>query len=132
MIQATWGVGGAPKDAARTQGMATDLIMEQELATELEVSRVIGAMSVAWVRVVDPSGPASMRGTIERNAIGLLSNWSGPPMNPASSGWLGKSCDHERVTRSSLWNNNHVDLDEVYDPRFLDQMARAATATGRL
>lgn len=125
----TWGLGGSASDAARANGMEREAVREQERALEASVSETIGAMQVAWIQEDDLPGPASLRGAIERNAIGLLSNWSGPPMDPASSAWLGKSCDHERVMRSALWNNNHVD--EPYDPAFLDQMARAVAVTGR-
>jgi hypothetical protein len=125
----TWGLGDSASDAARANGMEREAVRERERALEVAVSETIGAMQVAWIRVDDLSSPASIRGTIERGAIGLLSNSSGPPMDPASSDWLGKSCDHERVARSDLWNNNHVD--ETYDPAFLDDMARAAEGTGR-
>lgn len=125
----TWGVGGSASDAARAHGIEPEAVREQERALEVAVSEAIGAMQVAWIQVDDMPGSDSLRGRIERNAIGLLSNSSGPPMDPASAAWLGRSCDHERVTRSNLWNNNHVD--EAYDPAFLDQMARAVAVTGR-
>lgn len=126
----TWGLGGSASDAARAGGMERDAVREQERSLEVAVSETIGAMQIAWIQVDDPPGTTSARGTIERNAIGILSNWSGPPMDPASSGWLGKSCDHERVPRSGLWNNNHVE--EAYDSTFLDQMARAVAVVGQV
>lgn len=127
--QPTWGRGGSAGDAARAHGVRREVVREGERQMEAEVSKTIGAMRVAWVSVDDPPATTSLRGVIERNAIGLLSNWDGTPMDPGSDHWLGIHCGHERVRRSRLWNNNHVD--EAYDPSFLDAMARAAEATGR-
>ena len=76
--------------------------------------------------VDDEAGPHSHRGVIERNAIALLSNYRKSPTDPPSSGWLGQHCDRDRVRKSGLWNNNHVD--EVYDPRFLDSMEQCVKA----
>lgn len=125
----TWGKGGSVGDAARVCGLARESVRDRERKTEAEVSRTIGAMRVAWISVDDPPATTSLRGVIERNAIGLLSNWDGTPMDPGSNRWLGSHCGHERVRRSRLWNNNHVE--ESYEPGFLDAMARAAEATGR-
>jgi hypothetical protein len=125
----TWGKGGSVGDAARTSGSSRGSVRDWERQTEAEVSRTIGAMRVAWISVDDSPATTSLRGVIERNAIGLLSNWDGTPMDPGSDHWLGIHCGHERVRRSRLWNNNHVD--EPYDPGFLDAMARACEATGR-
>jgi hypothetical protein len=55
---------------------------------------------------------------IERNCIGLLSNYRRAPLDAPSRTWLGAHYDRERVQTSGLWNNSHVDED--YDPRFLD------------
>lgn len=72
---------------------------------------------MAWLGVDDEPGPASLRGTIERNCIALLSNVRQPPIDRPSEKWLGRSCPRERVRASGLWNQNHVD--EGYDPAFL-------------
>jgi hypothetical protein len=69
-------------------------------------------------RTSDEPRPTSVRGVIERNSMGLLSNYRRPVLDPASPNWLGSYCDRERVPGSGLWNNNHVD--EGYDPAFLD------------
>ena len=79
-------------------------------------------MPFLWLDVADEPGPASERGLIERNAIALLSGYRETAPERPSSGWLGHSSDRDRVRRSGLWNNNHVDED--YAPSFLDAMER--------
>lgn len=106
-VHQTWGVGNnAPAD-----------IRAGEVELERRVSVVIGAMSVLWLGIDDEPGPESGRGYVERNAIALLSNFGKEPLDPPSIGWLGHSCNRERVKKSGLWNQNHVD--EAYDPGFL-------------
>jgi hypothetical protein len=87
---------------------------------ECGVSKVICVMPFLWPAIDDEPGPASLRGYIERNAIALLSNYEKAPLDPASSNWLGSSCNRERVRKSGLWNSNHVD--EAHDPDFLNQL----------
>lgn len=108
----TWGVGNTAPAEVRAG----------ELELEREVSKLICAMPFLWLAIDDQPGPTSLRGYIERNAIALLSNFNKPPIDPASAGWLGHSCNRERVRRSGLWNSNHVD--EEYDPAFLVTMER--------
>lgn len=43
---------------------------------EVQVSRRIGAMPFLTLPIDDPPGPDSLRGYIERNAVGLLSRLS--------------------------------------------------------
>lgn len=107
-ICATWDVGNS----------ANSEIRAGEIALEREVSHFIGSMPFVWIDVDDEPGAESLRGYIERNAIALLSNYGKPPVDPPSAGWLGRHCDRERVKKSGLWNQNHVD--ERYDPDFLD------------
>ena len=95
-------------------------VRDSERPLEDAVSETLGNMSLLWLAVDDEPGPDSKRAYIERNAIALLSNYNKEPVDPASSGWLGWDSDRERVRRSSLWNNNHVD--EQYDSAFLDTM----------
>lgn len=59
---------------------------------------------------------------IERNSIGLLSNYHREVSDRPSTSWLGSHSDRERVRGPGLWNNNHVDED--YDPRFLSLLER--------
>ena len=74
-------------------------------------------MPFVWLTVDDTPGPESLRVTVERNSIALLSNYNRDSLDPASPDWLGGYSDRERVRISGLWNNNHVD--ETHDPDFL-------------
>jgi hypothetical protein len=106
----TWGEGSsADKD-----------IRASEVELEQAVSQVICKMPFLWLAIEDEAGPESMRGTIERNAIALLSNFNKSPLDPPSPQWLGHHCNRERVKASGLWNQNHVE--ESYDPAFLDDL----------
>src|SRR3954471_20035208 len=100
----TWGEGdNAPAE-----------VRAGELALEREVTTIIGAMSFLWLAIDDEPGAKSLRGYIERNAIALLSNFQKEPLDPPSAGWLGHLCNRERVRKSGIWNQNHVE--EAYDP----------------
>ncbi len=114
----TWAQGSsAPKE-----------VREAELPLERAVSDIIRKMPFLWLEIDDEPGPESLRGFIERNAIGLLSNFSSPaPLDPPSSHWLGRYCPRERVRRSGLWNQNHVD--EPWDPAFLRVMEELVLGT---
>ena len=114
----SWGVGGDPGVAARRLGLGRADVKSAEADLEARVSRYLGDMPFLWLGVGDEPGPASQRGLIERNAIALLSSYREPSPDPPSVDWLGRFSDRERVRRSGLWNNNHVDED--YDPSFLD------------
>ena len=114
----TWGQGSsAPAD-----------IRAQEQPLEKRVSKIVGAMPFLWLAVPDEPGPASLRGYIERNAIALLSNYDKAPLDTYSPAWIGQNCDREKVRRSGLWNQNHVDED--YDPGFLDTLEKLITDMG--
>ncbi|HVY91016.1 MAG TPA: peroxide stress protein YaaA [Hyphomonadaceae bacterium] len=104
----TWGSGTS----------APPQVTEQERELEARVSAVLAKMQVLWLAVGDEPGPQSLRGFIERNSIALLSSYRHPAIDPASPDWLGYRCPRERVTKSGLWNSNHVG--EVVDPTFLD------------
>lgn len=112
----TWGHGST----------ASRQIREGERQLECAVSEVIGAMPFLWLAIEDEPGPASLRGHIERNSIALLSNFDKDPIDRASDGWLGHACNRERVRRSGLWNQNHVE--EGYDRRFLDVLEELIAA----
>ena len=96
-------------------------VKEREQPLERTVSWVIGAMPFLWLSVGDVPDPKSLRGSIERNAIALLSNYGKAHIDPPSVSWLGNHCTQERVIASGLWNSNHVS--EEYDPAFLDTFA---------
>lgn len=106
----TWGQGASAPAGIRTG----------ERKLETLASAYIGSMPFLCLGIEDEPGPDSLRGFIERNSIGLLSNYHRSPLDPPSSQWLGLLSSRERVRASGLWNNNHVD--EQYDPKFLDVM----------
>lgn len=108
----TWGQGSTASRDIRDK--------EQEL--ERRVSQTIGNMPFLWLAIGDNPGPGSLRGYIERNAIALLSNYNKPLIDAPSSLWLGYRCNREKVRRSGLWNQNHVD--ETYDSAFLDVLEK--------
>jgi hypothetical protein len=103
----TWGEGSSAPGETR--------LKEQRL--ERAVSTVIRDMPFLWLAIDDDPGHDSLRGYIERNAIALLSNFDRKALDPPSRNWLGHFCDRERVRKSGLWNQNHVD--ETHDPAFL-------------
>jgi hypothetical protein len=115
----TWGVGNTAHREVRSG----------ELALGRQVSQVIGNMRFLWLAIEDEAGPDSRRGYIERNSIALLSNYKKPALDPPSQGWLGHHSDRERVRKSGLWNQNHVE--EAYDPAFLDALDRLVSDVRR-
>ena len=115
-----WGSKKSPPPDTRTA----------ETPAEREVSRIIRAMPFLWLAIYDPPGRDSMRGYVERNSIALLSNFiQEKPLDPASSGWRGRTCIHgeARVRDSGLWNQKHVD--EGYNTAFLDALERLVDRT---
>jgi hypothetical protein len=108
----TWGVG-------RTENR---IVRETELEIEKEVSQFIGKMPFVCLEVDSSADDHAARGYVERNAIALLTNFQRPPLDAASSSWLGNFCPSAKVRLSGLWNQNHVE--EEHDPAFLDDMAR--------
>ena len=121
-LPSSWGVGRDLGKAARRLGLDRVGVKRMEAGLEARVSHHIRAMPFLWLNVGDEPGPRSERGTIERNAIALLSGYREPALDPPSAGWLGHSSDRCRVRCSGLWNNIHVDED--YAPSFLDAMER--------
>lgn len=103
---ASWGRGSSTPREVRAG----------ETGLERRVSRVIGDMPVLCLAVGDPPGPESLRGYVERNAIALLSSYGRAPVDRPSEGWLGRHCPRDKVRRSGLWNQRHVD--EGYDRAF--------------
>jgi hypothetical protein len=108
----SWGQGASAPRAVR------------DLETQLEqaVSDYMRTLTLLVLNVPDEPGRDSLRGYIERNAIALLSDYSGEPVDPPSDDWLGHHCPRETVRRSGLWNQNHVQ--ESCDLRFLDVIDR--------
>lgn len=103
----TWGDGSSASREVRAR----------EAALERWVSDEIGKMPMLWLGIDDRPGPESLRGYIERNAIALLSHYGRTEIDSPSEGWLGRYCPREKVRRSGLWNQRHVD--DEYDPGFL-------------
>ena len=93
-----------------------------EQALERMVSSAIGAMPFAVLAIPDAPGPDSQRAYVERNSIGLLSNYGRSRLDPASQDWLGRFCPAERVRLSGLWNSQHVE--ERHERDFLAQFDR--------
>jgi hypothetical protein len=99
---ATWGQGSSADRVNR----------DAELSLGIEVSRHLRQMPFLWLRADDDPSASSVRGIIERNAMGLLSNYQRlgtESIDPPSENWLGRHSLHQRVRESGLWNNNHVD-----------------------
>ena len=111
----TWGHRNPDRDAERP--------------IERAVSRYIGAMPFLFVPILDTPGPDSKRGYIERNAIALLSGYNSADTDAPSSQWLGFHSSRERVRRSGLWNNDHVNED--YSSEFLNLLAELIDAMKR-
>ncbi len=110
------------------RSLASMEVREIERPLEEEVSAVIGAMPFLWLAVYDEPGLDNLCGYIERNSIGLLSNYGKTPVDSPSWGWLGQYSARERVRKSGLWNSNHVD--ETYDAGFLSTMEQLVEQTG--
>ena len=106
-IHKSWGLGGTALKQVRTA----------EAPLEFAVSGYIGRMPFLWVAVDDAAGAQSLRSYIEKNSIGLLSNFRNPSLDFPSAGWLGRLSTEEKIRRSGLWNSDFVDRD--YDPAFL-------------
>lgn len=109
-------------------GLTASDVRAGERDLEGSVSHYIGDLPVLFVAAEDEAGPSSIRGIIERNSIALLSNYHREVIDAASPAWLGRYSGRERVRESGLWNNNHVD--KAYDPRYLEILERAVSATG--
>lgn len=92
--------------------------VDAEKSVEAAVSAYLGRLPFLWLPVEDEPGPKSVRGFIERNVIALVSGSHEPVIDPPSPSWLGLYSGRDKVRRSGLWNQRHVD--ENYAPGFLD------------
>lgn len=99
-----------------------------ERALEILVTKKIAAMPFLWLAIGDEPGPNSRRGYIERNAIGLLSNYQRPTLDAPTKTWLGHACNRPDVCASGLWNQEHVD--RIHEPAFLDTLEALVDAAG--
>lgn len=91
-------------------------IVSREKQIEHQVSDYIGRMSVLLLDIPDKPGPESLRGFIERNAIGLLAR-----QEAASKSWLGFDTDDVAIIAAHLWNVNHIDYKP--DTDFLERLS---------
>ena len=119
---ASWGVGAHPGVAAVELGISRAAVLAAEHSLEVDVSAVIGAMPFLWLDVDDPACPASDRGVIECNSIGLVSAIGNSVADPMSSDWLGRFSDRAAVRDSGLWNVRCVS--DGYRTEGLDVLAR--------
>jgi hypothetical protein len=99
---------------------------EAEHEVEHRVSRYIRDLPLLWIGVLDEPGPLSDRRGLELNAIALLST-EGHRVDPPRTEWLGWSAPSEAISRSGLWNVNHVG--ESYDPAFLERFGDYVSQT---
>jgi hypothetical protein len=123
----SWGAGQNLTITSMKSGVTCSELRQREHVLESAVSQYIRAMPFLWLNVDDVPDPKTDRGLIERNSIGLLSNYMQTAIDRPSDTWLGAYCDRERVQRSGLWNNNYVD--EGYDPQYLAVLERYVAQT---
>ena len=103
----SWGKGGS----------ASAEIRAAEGPVERAVSEVIRAMPLVWVPIEDRGD----RAAVERGAVALLSNHERPPIDPASSSWLGRWARAPLVRASGLWNDHFSD--DAAEDGFLEPLA---------
>jgi hypothetical protein len=101
-------VKGTTADASAFLGIEREKLVTAEAPIEQAVSAHLGAPQFLWLSVDDEPSPDSQRGLIERNALGLLSNFARAAVDPPSAGWLGNASNRSRVVRSGLWNQQHL------------------------
>lgn len=107
------------------QSLPLGAVRDAEAPIEMEVSRYIATMGIAFLPVDDDPGPRSDRAYLERNSIGLLAT-TGRRSDPPSSTWIGLHSDRKSIRDSGLWNLDHLGF--PYDPRFLEVMSIYAEA----
>jgi hypothetical protein len=117
----TWGARWSSIDRDRTA------VRDEEYVLERRVSAYIREQPVLWVNLDDEPGPESDRAYVEENAIALLSNARGRPIDRRSPSWLGRYSASPAIRASGLWNVDHVEAS--YDPDFLDVLEGAVAET---
>ncbi len=98
------------------KGMREALGPEQQQELERLTGRHMRPMHLLFVPIVREDS----RRYIERNAIGLLSEYHKDPIDPPSRGWLGRHSRSEKIRSSGLWNSDLVA--GGYEPKFLDRL----------
>jgi hypothetical protein len=119
----SWGVKGDISKAAEVLRVQRAALAAAEAPVEAAVSAYLGRLPFLWLSIEDEPGPESLRGLIERNVIALASGMHEPVIDPPSPSWLGHDSGRDKVRRSGLWNQRHVD--ENYVPGFLDVLEAA-------
>lgn len=119
----SWGVKGDIGKAADLMCTDKATLAAAEGPVEAAVSAYLGRLPFLWLSIEDEPGPNSLRGFIERNVIALASGRHEPVIDPPSPSWLGLSSNRDKVRRSGLWNQRHVDED--YTLGFLDLLEAA-------
>jgi hypothetical protein len=119
----SWGVKGDIGKAAETLSAPRADLAGAEAPIEAAVSDYMGRLPFLWLPIDDEPGPESLRGYIERNVIALASGLHQPTTDPPTPLWLGLHSGRDKVRRSGLWNQRHVD--ENYESGFLDVMETA-------
>jgi hypothetical protein len=82
----SWAVKGTAADASASLGIDRDKLVCAEASVEQAVSAYLGTLPFLWASVDDGPSPDSQRGFIERNAIGLLSNYGRTVLDPPQPG----------------------------------------------
>jgi hypothetical protein len=118
----TWGVKGAPGEAAAAFGLSRADIAQVEGPIEQAVSRYVAGLRVVCIPVNDAPGPESARGLIERGAIAMLSQAMREGLVPVGASWLGRKSNRPAVVASGLWNQNHVGDD--WSPEYIAELER--------
>lgn len=116
----SWGVKGDIGKAAEAFSEPRADLAVAEAPIEAAVSDYMRRLPFLWLPIDDEPGPESLRGYIERNVIALASGLHEPTIDPPSPLWLGLHSGRDKVRRSGLWNQRHVN--ENYEPRFLDAL----------
>jgi hypothetical protein len=119
----SWGVKGDINKATQVLGVERAALAAAEAPVEAAVSAFVGRLPFLWLSIEDDPGPGSLRGLIERNAIALASGLHEPVIDPPSPTWLGLYSGRDKVRRSGLWNQRHVN--EKHVPNFLDLLEAA-------
>jgi hypothetical protein len=119
----SWGVKGDIGKAANVLCAERAALAAAEAPVEAAVSAYLGQLPFLWLSIEDESGSESLRGLIERNVIALASGVHEPVIDPPSPSWLGLYSGRDKVRRSGLWNQRH--MDEKYVPNFLDVLEAA-------
>ncbi|SKA84684.1 hypothetical protein SAMN02745704_01802 [Paucidesulfovibrio gracilis DSM 16080] len=119
-------VGAALQQAGKIESIsswgksssASREIVNTEFEAEKYVSNYIGKMPFLFIRIEDESSKESDRAFLEKNLIGLLSEFEKAPIDPPSKTWLGNKSPKPEIGSSGLWNSNYIEFD--YDPNFLN------------